>query len=69
MATPIDECANRDPKGLYRKVRAGEMSGLSGVDAPYEAPESPDLVLGAHGESVEHSVSVLLAAIRQATAS
>jgi len=69
MATPIDECANRDPKGLYRKVRAGEMTGLSGVDAPYEAPESPDLVLGAHGESVEHSVNVLLTAIRQATAS
>lgn len=69
MATPLEECATRDPKGLYRKVREGQMTGLSGVDAPYEAPASPDLVLGANGESVEQSVEALLAVVHGATGS
>src|SRR5262245_36189463 len=43
--TPIEECERRDPKGLYAKAREGEITGLTGVDAPYEAPLSPDLVL------------------------
>lgn len=43
--TPIDECERRDPKGLYAKARAGEITGFTGVDDPYEAPESPELVL------------------------
>ncbi len=59
MATPLEECESRDPKGLYQKVRAGEMSGLSGVDAPYETPENPDIVIGRAGESVEQCVDVL----------
>jgi bifunctional enzyme CysN/CysC len=68
MATPIDECANRDPKGLYRKVRDGEMTGLSGIDAPYEAPSSPDHVLGAHGETVAQCVDELMMTIRKVNA-
>lgn len=59
MATPLEECEIRDPKGLYQKVRTGEMSGLSGVDAPYEAPRNPDIVIGGAGESVEQCVEVL----------
>jgi bifunctional enzyme CysN/CysC len=43
--TPIEECERRDPKGLYAKARAGEIEGMTGVDDPYEAPASPDLVL------------------------
>jgi len=43
--TPIEECERRDPKGLYAKARAGEITGFTGVDDPYEAPESPELVL------------------------
>ena len=43
--TPREECERRDPKGLYAKARAGELSGMTGIDDPYEAPESPDLVL------------------------
>lgn len=43
--TPIDECERRDPKGLYVKARAGEISGFTGIDHPYEAPLSPELVL------------------------
>ncbi len=43
--TPIDECERRDPKGLYRKARAGELKGFTGIDDPYEAPLEPELVL------------------------
>jgi bifunctional enzyme CysN/CysC len=42
--TPLEECERRDPKGLYAKARAGEITDLTGVGAPYEAPERPDLV-------------------------
>jgi adenylyl-sulfate kinase len=41
--TPLAMCAQRDPKGLYARARAGEIEGLTGVDAPYESPEAPDL--------------------------
>jgi bifunctional enzyme CysN/CysC len=43
--TPLDLCEARDPKGLYVKARAGELKGFTGIDDPYEAPASPDLVL------------------------
>jgi bifunctional enzyme CysN/CysC len=52
--TPVDECERRDPKGLYAKARAGELPGFTGVSAPYEAPEAPDLRLGP--EAVEQAV-------------
>ena len=45
VATPREECERRDPKGLYARARSGQLKGLTGVDAPYEAPESPDLTL------------------------
>jgi bifunctional enzyme CysN/CysC len=43
--TPIELCEQRDPKGLYAKARAGEITGFTGIDDPYEAPEHPELVL------------------------
>ena len=43
--TPIEMCEARDPKGLYRKARAGEITGFTGIDDPYEAPTDPELVL------------------------
>jgi bifunctional enzyme CysN/CysC len=43
--TPIELCEQRDPKGLYKKARAGEITGFTGIDDPYEAPLAPDLVL------------------------
>ena len=43
--TPIELCEQRDPKGLYKKARAGEITGFTGIDDPYEAPVSPELVL------------------------
>ena len=43
--TPIEVCEARDVKGLYAKARAGELTGFTGVDDPYEAPDAPDLVI------------------------
>ncbi len=45
--TPLEICEQRDPKGLYKKARAGELRGFTGIDAPYEPPLSPELVLSA----------------------
>ena len=49
--TPIEVCEQRDPKGLYAKARAGELKGFTGIDDPYEAPLTPELVLGSAGVS------------------
>jgi bifunctional enzyme CysN/CysC len=43
--TPIEVCEQRDPKGLYKKARAGELAGFTGIDSPYEPPTSAELVL------------------------
>ena len=43
--TPLDLCEQRDPKGLYAKARAGELTGMTGIDDPYEAPDAPELRL------------------------
>jgi bifunctional enzyme CysN/CysC len=43
--TPIELCEQRDPKGLYAKARAGEITGFTGIDSPYEPPAAPELVL------------------------
>ena len=63
---PLELCEQRDPKGLYARARAGELAGLTGVGAPYEAPADPDLVLGSREETVEEEVEqVMDAAPRQ----
>lgn len=48
---PIEVCEARDPKGLYKKARAGELKGFTGIDDPYEAPVKPELVLDAASKS------------------
>lgn len=45
VSTPLSVCESRDPKGLYKKARAGELKGFTGIDDPYEAPIQPELVL------------------------
>jgi bifunctional enzyme CysN/CysC len=61
--TPPEVCEARDPAGLYRRARAGELTGFTGVDAPYEPPERPDVRLHGADEAVERSVERLLAAL------
>ena len=56
----INVAEQRDPKGLYKKARAGEIKGFTGIDDPYEAPTSPELHLKTHELSVEESVQALL---------
>jgi bifunctional enzyme CysN/CysC len=60
IATSLAECEKRDPKGLYARARAGELTGLTGVDAPYEPPESPDLVLDTTGADIDDLVAQVL---------
>ena len=57
---PLGEAEKRDPKGLYKKARAGELKGFTGIDDPYEAPESPELSLRTDQLSVEESVIAIL---------
>lgn len=60
VSTPLSVCEQRDPKGLYAKVRAGEIKSFTGVDDPYEAPSSPDVVLDASQLTVDASVDALI---------
>ncbi|MBL8763430.1 MAG: adenylyl-sulfate kinase [Phycisphaerae bacterium] len=62
--TPIEVCEQRDPKGLYKKARAGEIKGFTGIDDPYEAPLKPELVLKPGVMSVEQSVAACLDLLR-----
>ena len=50
---PLEVCEKRDPKGLYKKARAGELKGFTGIDDPYEAPAKPELVLDAGKKDAE----------------
>ena len=59
VATPVEVCSERDVKGLYAKQRAGEMTGLTGVDAPYEAPTDPATVIRTHEQTLDESVEQL----------
>ena len=58
--TPLEVCEERDPKGLYKKARAGEIANFTGVDSPYEVPRDPDLVLDAGSDTVEQVIHKLL---------
>jgi bifunctional enzyme CysN/CysC len=59
--TPIELCEQRDPKGLYAKARAGEITGFTGVDDPYEAPVRPELVLRPEAGDPEAMAALVLA--------
>jgi len=58
---PLEVAEQRDPKGLYKKARAGQIKGFTGIDDPYEAPEKPELVLKTATMSVDECVRVCLA--------
>ncbi len=57
--TPFDECARRDPKGLYARALRGEIKNFTGVDSPYEPPENPEIRLQTVGRTVEEMVDIL----------
>ena len=63
---PLEVCEKRDPKGLYKKARAGELKGFTGIDDPYEAPVKPELVLDAGKKDAETLAKEVLAYLRKA---
>ena len=58
---PIELCEERDPKGLYKKARAGEIKGFTGIDDPYEAPNGPELTLDADNKSIDELAEEVVA--------
>jgi adenylylsulfate kinase len=60
VATPIGTCEQRDPKGLYKKARAGQLKGFTGIDDPYEAPLNPELTIDATATSPQEAALQLI---------
>ena len=58
--TPLEVCAERDPKGLYKKAKAGELKNFTGFDSPYEAPENPDIRLDTQAMSADECADMVL---------
>lgn len=57
---PVEIAEQRDPKGLYKKARAGEIPNFTGISAPYEAPENPEIHIRTDKQSVEESVEQIM---------
>ncbi|OAB77346.1 adenylyl-sulfate kinase [Cochleicola gelatinilyticus] len=62
--TPIEECERRDVKGLYAKARKGLIKDFTGINAPYEAPDNPDVRIDTSKEAIEESVALIMKAIK-----
>jgi adenylyl-sulfate kinase len=60
MDTPLDTCEDRDPKGLYKKARAGEIKRFTGIDSPYEVPPHPEVRLDTSSMTVDDCVEILI---------
>lgn len=65
VATPLEECARRDPKGLYAAAFAGEIADFTGVSAPYEEPENPEVRIDTTGVSPAESAQIVLDRLAQ----
>ena len=65
VATPLEECARRDPKGLYAAAFAGEIDDFTGVSAPYEEPSDPELRVDTTGATPTESAAVVLARLAE----
>ena len=63
--TPLEECEKRDPKGLYKKARAGEIGYFTGISSPYEAPEDPEVAIDTINDSNEQSVARIIDYLRE----
>jgi len=63
--TPLGVAEERDPKGLYKKARRGDLKNFTGIDSPYEAPEHPELRLDTAEDSAEQSAKAVVAFLEQ----
>lgn len=61
----VETCESRDPKGLYKKARVGEIKGFTGVDAPYEEPKSPEVTVDTDKQSLEESVQQIVEYLKE----
>ncbi|MBU3572056.1 adenylyl-sulfate kinase [Priestia aryabhattai] len=57
---PLEECEKRDPKGLYKKARSGEIRDFTGIDSPYESPANPEVTINTNTQSVEECVQTVI---------
>jgi adenylylsulfate kinase len=57
---PLEVCEARDPKDLYKKARAGKIKDFTGIDAPYEPPEDPEIVVRTDKQTVDESIATIL---------
>jgi len=57
---PLSVCEERDPKGLYKKARAGEIPEFTGISSPYEAPDHPELVINTGDKTIQESVQIII---------
>ncbi|WP_105167011.1 adenylyl-sulfate kinase [Pseudoalteromonas sp. T1lg23B] len=64
LDTPLDVCEQRDPKGLYKKARAGEIKHFTGIDSDYQVPNNPEVRLDTSKNSLEQSVAQLIAYLK-----
>ena len=62
---PLDVCESRDPKGLYKKARAGEIPNFTGIDSPYEAPELPELTINTADNPIETCAEQVMAYLKE----
>ncbi len=65
LDVPLEECERRDPKGLYKKVRAGEIAEFTGVSSPYEPPTAPEIALPTAELTIEESAARVVAHLRE----
>jgi sulfate adenylyltransferase len=65
VATPLEVCVDRDPKGLYHRAYAGEIDDFTGVSAPYEVPSNPELRIDTTGTTPTESAAVVLARLAE----
>ena len=65
VATPLEVCEARDVKGLYARARRGEITNFTGIDAPYEAPARPELVVNTDGRTIEQAGRQVLDVLRR----
>jgi sulfate adenylyltransferase len=65
VSTPIEVCESRDVKGLYARARAGEITGFTGIDDPYESPTDADIVIDTSGTSLDDAVEAVLGVLRK----
>ena len=65
ISTPLEECERRDPKGLYKKVREGQLKNFTGIDSAYEKPDSAEIILNTQQSSPEELVEVILKYLKE----